>query len=102
MLIHLRSITLLCCLGSLSGVVSGQEVHTGTLSFQDKLEIWQTIWHNASSEVALVALLLLVLGLSLVVYLWRTNRRLRHLTQLSHEAQMSCCAARRWLRALCA
>ncbi len=89
MLNNLKWITLLCCLGSVSGVVSGQEAHTGTLSFQDKLEIWQAIWHSASSEVALVALLLSVLGLSLVVYLWRINRRLRHLTQLSHEAQMS-------------
>ena len=82
MLNHLKWITPLCCLGSMSGVVSGQEVPTGTLSFQDKLEIWQAIWHSASSEVALVALLLLVLGLSLVAYLWRTNHRLRQLTQL--------------------
>lgn len=89
MLKILRWITFLGCLGSLSGVVAGQAVRTDTLAFQGKLEIWQAIWQNWSSEIALVALVLLALGLGLVVYLWHTNRRLRHLTQLSHEAQMS-------------
>lgn len=89
MLNNLRWFTLLCCLATLSGVVAGQEVRSGTLSFQDKFEIWRAVWHGASSGIALVALMLLAMGLSLVVYLWRTNRRLRHLTQLNHEVQTS-------------
>lgn len=89
MLKNLRWIILLCCLGSLGGMVSAQEVRTGSLAFQDKLDIWRAVWQDWSGEIALVALVLLALGLSAVIFLWRTNRRLRHLTQLNHEAQTS-------------
>ena len=89
MLNLLKCIALLCGLAGAGGVVAEPSVRNGAPSFRNKLEIWQAIWQDWSSEVALIALGLLVLGLSLLVYLWRTNRRLQRLTQLNCEAQTS-------------
>jgi diguanylate cyclase (GGDEF)-like protein/PAS domain S-box-containing protein len=51
--------------------------------------IWETLWQNHLGEIAVVALVALLLGMGLAGYLWRSNRRLRELTRLNQEAQTS-------------
>jgi diguanylate cyclase (GGDEF)-like protein/PAS domain S-box-containing protein len=53
------------------------------------LPVWLELWQNYQGEIALIALVLLLLGLSLAAYLWRSNRRLLELTRQNREAQAS-------------
>lgn len=76
-------------LGSAGALLSAQAKPGGVPAQSNKLEFWRAVWPDWFSGMALANLLLLALGLTLVVYLWRNNRRLRHLTQLNHEAQTS-------------
>ncbi|MDD2881812.1 MAG: GGDEF domain-containing protein [Rhodoferax sp.] len=85
----MRQIIFLCGLGCTRSAWAEQAQDVAVLLSADRPQIWRAIWQNWSSEIAVIALALLLLGLSFVVYLWRTNRRLRHLTQLSGEAQTS-------------
>lgn len=50
---------------------------------------WGELWQSRQREIALAALLMAPLGLGLVGYLWRSNRRLRELTRQSSEAHTS-------------
>jgi diguanylate cyclase (GGDEF)-like protein/PAS domain S-box-containing protein len=51
--------------------------------------VWKTLWQDHQGEIAVGALMALLLGLGLAGHLWRSNRRLRELTQLNKEAQTS-------------
>ncbi len=50
--------------------------------------ILTVLWDDHQGTIALVALLCLAAGLGLSGYLWRSNQRLRELTQLNREAQV--------------
>lgn len=50
---------------------------------------WKTLWQNNQGEIAVAALVALLLGLGLAGHLWRSNHRLRDLTRLNKEAQTS-------------
>ena len=51
--------------------------------------LWHVIWQAYPSEIALVLLILFAMALTLAVYMWRSNRLLRHLTRINHESHAS-------------
>jgi diguanylate cyclase (GGDEF)-like protein/PAS domain S-box-containing protein len=55
----------------------------------DDMSLWQAFWLSYSTAIKLVGVVLLMLGLAVLVKLWRSNLRLRELTRLNQEAQTS-------------
>jgi diguanylate cyclase (GGDEF)-like protein/PAS domain S-box-containing protein len=53
----------------------------------EETPLWENLWEIYSTRIQLGALVLLILVLTLAIYLWRKNRRLRRLTGLYREAQ---------------
>jgi len=49
--------------------------------------VWLVLWQDHQGGIALVLLGLMAAGLLLVVYFWRSNARLRELTQINQQAQ---------------
>ncbi|MBP9147979.1 MAG: EAL domain-containing protein [Rhodoferax sp.] len=51
--------------------------------------VWQVLWTDHQAKIILLAGALLVTGLTMAAYFWRSNRRLRELTRVNQEAQAS-------------
>jgi diguanylate cyclase (GGDEF)-like protein/PAS domain S-box-containing protein len=51
--------------------------------------VWQVLWQDHPTKILLLTSALLLIGLTLAFHFWRSNRRLRELTRVTHEAQAS-------------
>ena len=51
--------------------------------------VWQALWQDHPTKILLLTSALLLIGVTMAVYFWRSNRRLRELTRATHEAQAS-------------